>query len=124
MKLNLWLDDFRRAPTFIESGLVWTTARTGDEAIVMLRSGNVEFASLECDLSGGFKDKTGLDVITWMTENNVWPKDGVRIHTVNDVRNAFMISLVKRVYGRTFQYSYDGPGTESLSEEEDTPNTY
>jgi hypothetical protein len=83
MKLNLWLDGFRRAPTFIESGLVWTTARTGDEAIEMLRSGNVEFTLLECDPSGGFKDKTSLDVMTWMTENtgkfSVFPNFSAKI---------------------------------------------
>ena len=43
MKLNLWLDDVRSAPTFIESGLVWTVAKKGNEAIELLRSGDVEF---------------------------------------------------------------------------------
>ena len=134
MKLNLWLGDLQRAPTFIESGLVWATARTGDEAIEMLRSGDVEFASLEYDISGGCHEKTGWDVMTWMTENSVWPKNGVRIHALNYAWSEVMISLVKRVYGRTFQYSYGEPATDSLSkrrvedwaEEEDgvSTNTY
>jgi hypothetical protein len=148
MKLNLWLDDVRSAPTFIESGLVWTVAKTADEAIELLRSGNIEFASLDHDLaqehydankhsldfeSQEFKAKTGWDVMTWMTENNVWPKNGVRIHTGNGARRAIMLSLVEKVYGRTFQYGYGWVGSEGLSnraeawsEEEDavSTNTY
>ena len=111
MKLNLWLDDVRSVPTFIESGLVWTVAKTADEAIELLRSGNIEFASLDHDLaqehydankhsldfeSQEFKAKTGWDVMTWMTENNVWPKNGVRIHTGNGARRAIMLSLVEK----------------------------
>ncbi len=146
MKLNLWLDGVHIAPTFIESGLVWTVARTGDEAIELLRSGDVEFASLDHDLAtervcehlldvenNRFNGKTGWDVITWMTENNVWPKNGVRIHTANEVRRLFMLSLVQKVYGRTFQYPYGCSGSERPSgraedgsEEEDavSSNTY
>lgn len=147
MKQNLWLDDVRSAPTFIESGLVWTVAKTGDEAIKILRSGDVEFASLDHDLaqehyyanqhsldfqSTAFKEKTGWDVLAWMMTNNVWPKNGVRIHTGNGVRRALMLSLVEKVYGRTFQYGYGWGGSErpssraedSSEEEEAVSNTY
>lgn len=126
---DLWLDDDnnRKPPTFTDCGLCWTWARTADEAIEMLKSGTVQFASLDHDLadshyfafflseeSGGqldtskCKEKTGLDVLLWMEENNVWPVAGIRIHTMNTVRKPVMLEIVKRHYGKTFQYQYAG----------------
>lgn len=111
----------------MECGLHWTWAKTADEAIEILKSGGVEFASLDHDLAeehyyrffkvereGGeldtsdCKEKTGYEVMLWMKENNVWPKDGVRIHTMNSVRKPIMIAMVEEQYGRSFQYQYAG----------------
>ena len=129
---DLWLDDDnnRKPPTFSNCGLHWTWVKTYDEAIEALKSGTVEFASLDHDLAdehyikyfawlenGGdgsdfstadCKEKTGYDVLVWMKENNVWPSAGVRIHTMNTVRKPVMLSMVYEHYGKTFQYQYEG----------------
>jgi NAD+-processing family protein with receiver domain len=95
-----------------------------------LKSGTVEFASLDHDLAdehyfefdaaeyGGkeydtkkFKERTGYDVLLWMQEHNVWPKLGVRIHTMNTVRKPIMLDIVRKHYGRTFQFQYQGTHT-------------
>lgn len=126
MITDLWLDDDpkRRPPI---CGLAWTWVKTYEEAIEALKSGTVEFASLDHDLADAHyfayhiamqsgqpvdtstcKEKTGYDVLLWMEENNVWPKDGVRIHTMNNVRGPIMLDMVRKHYGRTFQYQYAG----------------
>jgi hypothetical protein len=123
----LWLDDERKPPSFSDSGVTWTWAKTGDEAIEVLKSGNVIFASLDHDLadehykafleavesgkqldSSSFKEKTGYDVLCWLEEHDVWPEEGVRIHTMNTSRKGVMILVVEKVYGRTFQFQIKG----------------
>lgn len=112
---------------YSQCGLNWTHVFTADEAIAALKTGTVEFASLDHDLAdehyvrffmaersgeeydtSDCKEKTGMDVLIWMKENNVWPKDGVRIHTMNTVRKPIMLAMVQEHYGRTFQYQYEG----------------
>jgi hypothetical protein len=121
----LWLDDMRKPPTHADSGVVWTWVKTTDEAIKLLQTGDVVFASLDHDLAdehyqefhnaqmegravdtSGCKEKTGYDVLCWMEEHGVWPSEGVRIHTMNTSRGPVMIGVVQRQYGRTFQYIY------------------
>jgi hypothetical protein len=119
--INLWLDDEREPPAYATCGLVWVWAKTADEAIDILKTRSVEFASLDHDLADAqgepnqgaadlkdWKEKTGYDVLLWMEENDVWPMDGVRIHTMNVARKSVMTGVVNRVYGRTFQYQYAG----------------
>lgn len=123
--MYLWLDDYRKPP--LASGIPWTWAKTADEAIEFLKTGSVLFASLDHDLADehywaydnqwdrkdkGFKEKTGYDVMVWMEEHNVWPPEGIRIHTMNTARKPVMLEVVNRQYGRTFQYQY--PGTHSV----------
>jgi len=121
----LWLDDVRTAP-----GYGWITVKTADEAIEKLKTGQVEFASLDHDLAdehypwnaiqdlvdpddwsfylhqypenGFFKEKTGYNVILWMEENNVWPTHGVRCHSMNPVGRDRINTVIKKHYGRLF----------------------
>jgi hypothetical protein len=125
MGIYLWLDDKREPPS--DSGIPWTWAKTADEAIEYLQAGDIAFASLDHDLAEehyyesskalregrplntlSCKQKTGMSVIEWMDEHNVWPKDGVRVHTLNGQGRDRMLSVVSRIYGRTFQYRYNG----------------
>ena len=123
MITDLWLDDDSdRTPPIC--GLNWTWVKSYDEAIEALKTGTVEFASLDHDLADEHyvayftfdeehgdpskmtarcKEKTGYDVLLWMEENNVWPKDGIRIHTMNTVRKPIMLAIVEEHYGRTLE---------------------
>jgi len=127
MSTWLWLDDERKPPSFSDSGVFWTWAKTHDEAVSVLKTGDVVFASLDHDLADEHykafheavksgkpvdttqcREKTGYDTICWMEENDVWPVDGVRIHTMNISRKPVMLTVVEKHYGRTFQFAMKG----------------
>lgn len=81
-------------------------AKNYEEAIAALRTGQVTFASLDHDLSvddmmGQPKgEKTGYDVVCWMEENGVWPKEGVVVHSCNPSGRARMQMVIDRHYQR------------------------
>jgi hypothetical protein len=127
LSIYLWLDDERKPPSVIDSGIPWTWAKTADEAIEYLKTSEVVFASLDHDLAdehyfenakahqegrllntSGCKEKTGMSVINWMEEQNVWPRQGVRVHTLNAQGQDRMLSVVNKIYGRRFQYHFNG----------------
>jgi len=105
-KINLWLDDIRDP---IDQGYVgWTWVKTVDDAISLLKTGNVVRASLDHDLSLlatlGYpdKEKTGYDVICWMEEHNIWPEKGVRVHSMNPVGRQRMMAVIVK-YNKELQ---------------------
>lgn len=120
--MRLFLDDCREPWRHGFIGAEW--AKTYDEAIAMLRTGEVTFASLDHDI-GACADctekmlhvgdmltpettfynrcpheKTGYDVVCWMEENNVWPIDGVLVHSANPVGAARMRQVINKHYGQ------------------------
>jgi|SRR5579859_1576071 len=105
--MKLWLDDVREPWKFGAVGFHW--AKTADEAIELLKTGKVTFASLDHDLAWEhyswndtgepYKEKTGYDVVCWMEENNVWPKDGVVVHSMNPVGRVKMEEVIRRCKG-------------------------
>jgi hypothetical protein len=60
--VKVWLDDERAAPEG------WVHARTPEEAIELLRGGEVEELSLDHDLGlgAGARERTGYDVLLWL----------------------------------------------------------
>lgn len=105
---KLWLDDVREPWRHGAMGFEW--AKTADEAIALLKKGNITFASLDHDLAAEHycpPEKlhddptgalTGYDVVCWMEENNVWPEDGVEVHSMNPVGRARMQMVIDRHY--------------------------
>src|ERR1041385_6115403 len=104
MKRKMWLDDIRDPVKFGCIGFNWV--KTVDEAIELLKTGEVVFASLDHDLSieatmGNWKnERTGYDVVLWMEENNVWPEEGVKVHSLNPAGRQRMEAVINKVYGR------------------------
>lgn len=104
--MKLWLDDIRDPVTYGYLGYTW--AKTAEEAIALLQTGEVTFASLDHDLSvkatlGDWSgETTGYDVVLWMEEHNVWPRDGVAVHSMNPAGRQRMEAATKRagVYRR------------------------
>lgn len=89
--MYVWLDDVRVAP----DGWVW--AHNVDEAIAHLHTGQVSYISLDHDMgdevaAGG----DGIAVVDWMSEHDVWPAMGVRVHSANPVGRSRMLSSVDR----------------------------
>jgi len=124
-KVWLWLDDERTPPLHADCGIVWTWVKNADDAIKLLESGDVVFCSLDHDLAdehyqaffksqstgipldtNNCKEKTGYTVLCWIEENNAWPSEGIRIHTMNTVRGPIMKEIVFNHYGKNFQYVY------------------
>ena len=61
MITDLWLDDERVPPTFEQCGLNWTWVKTADEAIEALKSGTIEFVSLDHGWARAFTAKEYAD---------------------------------------------------------------
>jgi hypothetical protein len=62
--VKVWLDDRRSAPEG------WVHVRTPEEAIELVRGGEVEEISLDHDLGldVGARERTGYDVLVWLEE--------------------------------------------------------
>lgn len=91
--ISMWLDDVRPAPTG------WVQVRSVDAATALLQAGLVRRASLAHDLGtcahlGG----DGYRVVDWMAEHDVWPPDGVQVHSANPVGRERIQGVVDR-YG-------------------------
>jgi hypothetical protein len=98
--VKLWLDDIR--PPHKYGCIGWHWAKTGQEAIDVLKTGKVEEASLDHDLTElrtlGQDDgsETGFDVVLWMEANDVWPVLGVRVHSLNPIGKQRMEDVIRR----------------------------
>jgi hypothetical protein len=106
--VKLWLDDLRRAP----GGYV--RALTALDAIAILETGLVTFASLDHDVfwpqgyppdSPSWADEvTGYAVVLWMARNALWPADGVNVHSANPGGSERMKDLIAGHYGPQHHY--------------------
>jgi len=94
--VKLYLDDLRPCPDG------FTVARTASEAIALLKTGEVTFASLDHDLStkamfGEWEGEvTGYEVVVWMEQNDCWPKDGTIVHSQNADGKKRMTDVIER----------------------------
>jgi hypothetical protein len=108
--MKLWLDDVRAPWKFGCTG--WTWAKTADEAMDYLRTGQVTEASLDHDLTpeqttGGIYGKiredgfkSGYDVVVWLAEHpEFWPVNGVRVHSMNISGRKRMQRMIDKHYG-------------------------
>lgn len=110
--MKLWLDDIRDPNKFALFDFEW--AKTYEKAIELLKTGNVTFASLDHDLSTratlGLWDgeKTGYDLLCWMEANDIWPKDGIVVHSYNPAGRERMFQVLKKAVnnGKIPYYSY------------------
>jgi hypothetical protein len=108
--VKLWVDDIRRPPD--DS---WTWARTNEQAIDALRTGEVTEASLDHDMGLHEADPdapgaetwiaadraqhaNGLDLVGWMCQNGVLP-EAITIHTWNPEGAGRMAALLRQ-HGR------------------------
>lgn len=126
--MKLWLDDTRRAPP----GWVWARTldqavallREGvalasldhdlGAAYASAHDADICFGGEGCGFCNpdmgpevernlGHKEQTGYDVVLWMAENEIWPTEGIVIHSWNPVGAKNMAAVVDR-YG-----PYDTP---------------
>lgn len=98
--MRVWLDDIRDPSLFVEDKRIWV--KTYQEAINLLKTGEVTHISLDHDLGVGRKG-SGYDVVVWMEEHGTWPKDGVTVHTANPVGARRMIQAIEANGIRAFR---------------------
>lgn len=108
MGLRLWMDDMRHPPLGYAYDL-W--AKTAKEAIELIDKGHalITHCSLDHDLAEEhyddanstlpidrlkYKELTGLAVIQWMAQSNIWVPS-IYIHTLNDMGAQEMLSLIR-----------------------------
>jgi hypothetical protein len=128
--MRLWLDDLRDPMKVERWGAGrevhmpsegWTWVRNYDQATAALATGEVTYASLDHDLEFDCKEcaksykrafarweewplhrhKNGYDVVCWMRDHNVWPVDGVRVHSANYHGGMRMRELIDEHYRAT-----------------------
>jgi len=121
---KFWLDDVRPCP-FIGD---WIIAKNYTEAVELLKDipeGKLEEVWFDHDLAEDHyqanmdpayysPNKTGLDVLNWMIENNKMPVEGdkVFVHSLNPVGSQKMCSIIGDYYKepmymhRRHYYSY------------------
>jgi hypothetical protein len=109
--VNLYLDDYRPCP------IGWALAKTVEEAMALLRTGEVERASLDHDLGAcesclaewrkGERVMevpncehfgTGYTLVCWMERENIWPKRKPTVHSMNPVGRVKMQKVIDRVW--------------------------
>jgi hypothetical protein len=106
--MTLWLDDIREPWKHGYVGAEW--AKTAERAIEVLKTGLVDFASLDHDLSEAAKmgcappnEPTGYTVVCWLEANpEFWPERGVKVHSMNPVGAKRMRQVIEAHYGRRF----------------------
>lgn len=102
--MKLWLDDVREP--WKHGAIGWKWVKTYEEAIKALENNEIEYASLDHDLSEQAtlgqptpEEKTGYDVVCWMEANNIWPTNGCDVHSFNPSGKMRMIQVLKK-YGK------------------------
>lgn len=104
--MRLWLDDVRdpRRYSMIHE---WTWVKTAAEAIELLKTGQVEYASLDHDLGGHTfvasdgPEPTGYTVVLWLEAHpEFWPKEGVAVHSMNPAGAMRMRAVIDAHYRR------------------------
>ena len=101
--MKLWLDDVR--PPWKYGYIGWDWARTYNEALEMLMTGEVEMASLDHDLcfedqmrTDGYKEKTGYDLMCWIEEHpDYWP-EYMDCHSANPVGRARIEQVIEKIW--------------------------
>ena len=77
--MKVYLDDERKTPDG------WVRTYTPEETIELLKTGNVEYLSLDHDL--GYKKPTGYEVVLWMEEQVFVHKNYTVIPKYTDVHS-------------------------------------
>lgn len=95
----MWLDDARDPSQYNSPGSSWV--KNVDEAIALLQTGVVKWASLDHDVQ--FDGRNGLTVLKWMLDNDVWPPGGIIVHSTNIEARELMLAMVRTYYGRDWQ---------------------
>lgn len=88
--MRLWIDDERVMPAGFTH-----MAMSSAQAITLLSQHDFELVSFDHDLGGVHGDDTSRPVLTWMIENEKWPRE-IRFHTANPVGRDWLEGTARR----------------------------
>lgn len=103
-EVRVWLDDDfddRAAPAG------WIQVATADEVMRLLDTRHVVELSLDHDLGDDEHAGRGIDVIDYLAEQqevhgrNLWPRDGITLHTANPYGRDAMARSIRNYAGRS-----------------------
>jgi hypothetical protein len=106
--IRLWVDDDlvdRRAPAG------WIQATTAHAAIRALKTGRVVELSLDHDLGHVDKDGRGINIVNFLGHSrevrgrDLWPRDGITLHTANPAGRDAMARAIRADAGRRYRVS-------------------
>lgn len=86
-EVRLWLDDVRKPYEHGRIGWLWVKGY--QSAVDAFEEYEVVEASLDHDLTiqqtcgNDDGEKTGYDLVCWMEERGIYPRDGVHVHSMN-----------------------------------------
>jgi hypothetical protein len=103
--MKLYLDDTRQGPwnDFVhdtDDWKNWVICRSVEVAKVILRTGQVEFMSLDHDMGvdgDGNLLPTGYDLLCWLEENVDIPRPKVVVHSSNTVGRQRMEQVIRKL---------------------------
>ena len=112
--MKLFLDDVRDPEKYHIMGWVWV--KTAEDAVRLLRTGEVTEAALDHDLTdeqmirGGYfgeiyedGHKSGYDVVEFLEQHpQFWPPDGVSVHSRNPAGKKRMHQVIYNHYRKLF----------------------
>ena len=99
--MKLWIDDLRKDPDREWAGVAepegWIWVKTSEDAIGWLRAQRyfqtpLDQISFDHDLGG---EDTTRKVLTWMIENEYWPKV-ITVHSANPVGRDWLLGTAER----------------------------
>ena len=85
--INLWVDDELPAPP----GFLWV--KTARDALRVLRSRAVTYASLDCDRDD--REESGVWLVLQMIVTRSWPEYKPGVHSANWPNGSLMLRLVR-----------------------------
>ena len=96
LPIKVYLDDIR-----LPDGVGWTIARTRDEAVGLLKTGEVEELSLDHDLGDEDVVGNGYRVLLWLEEqvarNGFRPPVKMKVHSANAGARPKMELAIKKI---------------------------
>src|ERR1017187_3449960 len=89
--MKLYLDDLRTVPNSS-----WVLVRTVEECQELLIKGDVDTISMDNDL--GLDYTEGRQLVLWMCENDIWPKNKPLVHSANVIASEYMRAMIDRYF--------------------------
>jgi len=96
---DVFCDDIRNGPMLPAYGTLipnkdWVVVRRIGHMKLLLEAGLVNNLMLDHDF--GNDDETGMDLLTWCEDRNIWPHGLITVHSANPPGKMAMLALLAK----------------------------